>query len=70
MSNEESIARFYEQSESASYRDVIYPEVQLLLKSVNGNMPVVVFMDNGVVVYEYGLRNMDEGEIKAFFAQE
>lgn len=67
MGNEESIARFYEQSESARYRDVIYPEVPLLLKAVNGKLPTVVFMDNGVVVHEYGFRNMDEAEIKAFF---
>ncbi len=68
IGNEESVARFYEQSESARYRDVIYPEVPLLLKAVSGNLPVVVFMDNGVVVREYGLRNMDEAEIKKFMA--
>jgi thiol-disulfide isomerase/thioredoxin len=68
IGNEESVARFYEQSESARYRDVIYPEVPLLLKAVSGNLPVVVFMDDGVVVREYGLRNMDEAEIKKFMA--
>jgi thiol-disulfide isomerase/thioredoxin len=68
IGNEEGIAKFYEQSESARYRDVLYPEVSLLLKAVNGNLPVVVFMDNGSVVHEYGFRNMDEAEIKAFMA--
>ena len=70
MGNEEGVARFYEQSESARYRDVLYPDVVLLLKAVNGNFPVVIFMEDGVVVHEYGFRNMREDEIKAFMASE
>ena len=68
MGNEEGVARFYERSESAHYRDVLYPDVVSLLKAVNGNFPVIVFLDNGEVVHEYGFRNMQEDEIKAFFA--
>lgn len=69
MGNEEGVARFYEKSESARYRDVLYPDVVGLLKSVNGNFPVIVFMENGEVAHEYGFRNMREDEIKGFFAQ-
>lgn len=67
MGNEEGIAKFYEQSESAHYRDVLYPDVTRLLKAINGNFPVLVFIENGTVVHEYGFRNMNEAEIRAFF---
>ena len=66
MGNEEGIAGFYEQSESVHYRDVLYPDVARLLKAINGNFPVVVFLEDGEVVHEYGFRNMDEAEIKAY----
>jgi thiol-disulfide isomerase/thioredoxin len=68
MGDEEGVVRFYEQSESALYRDVLYPDVTRLLKAVNGNLPVMVFLEDGEVVREYGFRNMDEAEIKAFMA--
>lgn len=66
MGNEEGIAGFYEQSDSAHYRDVLYPDVVRMLKAVNGNLPVIIFLENGAVVHEYGFRNMDEAEIKAY----
>ena len=69
VGNEEGIAKFYEQSESARYRDVLYPDVTRLLKAVDGNMPTIVLLENGEVVHEYGFRNMNEDEIKAFFVQ-
>ena len=68
MGNEEGIAKFYEQSESEPYRDVLYPDVVRLLKAINGNFPTLVFMEDGEVVHEYGFRNMNEAEIKAFMA--
>ena len=66
MGNEESIAKFYEESGSAQYRDVLYPDVVRLLKAINGNFPVIVFLEDGEVVHEYGFRNMNESEIQAF----
>ena len=66
MGNEESIDGFYEQSESMRYRDVLYPDVARLLKAINGNFPVVVLLEDGEVVHEYGFRNMNEAEIQAF----
>lgn len=66
MGNEDGIASFYEQSESAWYRDVLYPDVVRLLKAINGNFPVIVFLEDGEVVHEYGFRNMNESEIQAF----
>ena len=33
----------------------------------NGVFPILLLMDNGVVVHEYTFRNMKEDEIKAFF---
>ena len=67
MGNEEGIEKFYEQSESERYRDVLYSDVARLIKAVDGNLPVIVLLENGRVVYEYGFRNMNEGEIKEFF---
>ena len=66
MGNEEGVASFYEQSESAWYRDMLYPDVARMLKAINGNFPVIVFLEDGEVVHEYGFRNMNEAEIKAF----
>ena len=68
IGNEEGITRFYEQSESTRYRDVLYPDVVRFLKTVNGNLPIIVFLEDGVVAHEYGFRNMNEAEIKAFMA--
>lgn len=67
MGNEEGMAKFYDQSESVPYRGVLYPDVVRLLKAINGKFPVIVLLDNGQVVREYGFRNMDEAEIMAFF---
>lgn len=66
MGNEESIAKFYEESSSAHYRDLLYPDVACLLKAINGNFPVVVLLEDGEIVHEYGFRNMNEAEIKAY----
>lgn len=68
MGTEEGISRFYEQSETTPYRDVLYPDVVRLLEAINGVFPTIIFMDNGELVYEYGLRNMKEEEIKVFMA--
>ncbi|MBR6929971.1 MAG: hypothetical protein IKH61_07040 [Bacteroidales bacterium] len=67
MGNEESMAKFYDQSESVSYRGVLYSDVVRLLKAINGKFPVIVLLDNGQVVREYGYRNMKEEEIREFF---
>ena len=67
MGDEEGISQFYELSESHRYRDIIYPDARML-KAVKGNLPTIVFMENGKVVREYGFRNMDEEEIKSFMA--
>lgn len=66
MGNEEDIAKFYEESGSAQYRDLLYPDVARMLKAINGNFPIIVFLENGEVVHEYGFRNMNEAEIQAF----
>jgi len=68
MGTEEGIDKFYENSESAQYRDVLYPDVVRMLTAINGEFPTIVFMDNGVVTHVYGLRNMKEEEVKAFMA--
>lgn len=67
MGNEESIRDFYQESQSATYPYVIYEDVPHLLKINNGMFPLVVMMDHGAIVHEYGFRNMKEEEIKAFF---
>ena len=67
MGDEEGVSMFYELSESHRYRDVIFPDARML-KAVNGNLPTIVFIENGKVVHEYGFRNMDEEEIKEFMA--
>ena len=70
MGSEDGIARFYEESASAHYRSVLYPDAVRLLKVINGNFPVIVLLDNGEVVHEYGFRNINEAEVKAFFERE
>lgn len=66
MGGEAEVSRFYELSESERYREVNYPDARML-KAVSGNLPTIVLMDNGEVVKECGLRDMQEDEIKAFF---
>ena len=70
LGSEDGIARFYVESASTHYGSVLYPDVVRLLKVINGNFPVIVLLDNGEVVHEYGFRNMQEDEIKAFFERE
>ena len=70
MGSREGIERFYEQSQSARYRDVLYEDVHGLLTLTNGNFPVIVFMNNGQVVHEYGFRNMKEEEIEVFMTSD
>lgn len=67
MGDKEGVEKFYEQSASERYRDVLYPDARML-KAVDGKLPTIVFMEDGRVVHEYGFRNMDEVEIKAFMA--
>lgn len=69
IGSNEGIGKFYEKSESAEYRSVLYEDVISLLKVIDGNFPTIVFVDGGTIVHEYGLRNMKEDEIKAFFTQ-
>lgn len=68
LGTEEGVTKFYEKSGSASYRYVLYQDAVNLLKITNGNFPIMAFMENGKVVREYGFRNMNEAEIKAFMA--
>ena len=44
-------------------------DIVKVLEIIDGNVPVIVFMENGEVVHEYGFRNMREDEIKAFFEE-
>lgn len=62
----EGIEAFYEKSESAQYRNVLYPDAVSVIKAINGAFPTIVLIDNGEFVHEYGLRSMKEDEIKSF----
>lgn len=67
MGSDESIERFYIESESTRYQYVIFDNLKRLLKINNGAFPLLVLMNEGEVVHEYGYRNMNEEEIKYFF---
>ena len=69
MGSEEGITKFYEKSQSARYRDVLYEDAIKLLIVNDGQFPTIVFMEDGEIVHEYGFRDMKETEIKAFFTQ-
>ena len=69
MGTEEGVEKFYKESESTRYPYVIYDDVIQLLKINNGVFPIVVMLENGQVVHEYGFRNMKEEEVKTFFQQ-
>lgn len=68
MGSREGIAKFYKESESDRYRTLLFKDMSSLMKVVNGDFPVVVLLQDGEVVREYGFRNMDEDEIKEFMA--
>lgn len=69
MGNKEGVDKFYAESESLRYHDVIYDDVIGLLKINDGIFPVVILMEEGRIVQEYDFRNMNEGQIEAFFKQ-
>lgn len=69
MGSEEGMAKFYEKSHSAEYRNVLCDNVVDVLKAINGQFPTIVLLEDGAIVYEYGFRDMKEAEIKAFFTQ-
>lgn len=68
MGSEEGVKAFCEQTETV-YRSVLYEDVKGLLKVNDGKFPTLAFLEQGTLVHEYGLRNMKEMEIKAFFTQ-
>ena len=63
------VARFYKEVGSPAYRYILCDDIVKVLEIIEGNVPVIVFMENGEVVHEYGFRNMREDEIKAFFEE-
>lgn len=67
MGNEEAVESFYVDSESTRYQYVIYDDLKRLLKINNGVFPIMVLLEDGEIVHEYGMRNMEESEIKIFF---
>ncbi|MBR4390981.1 MAG: hypothetical protein IKT08_02615 [Bacteroidales bacterium] len=67
MGSEEGVQRFFDESESTRYQYVIYDDVIRLLKINNGVFPILVMMDDGEVIHQYGFRNMREDEVKTFF---
>lgn len=69
IGSEEGIETFYEKSESAEYRSVLHDNPVSVLPIIDGKFPTIVFLDNGVIVHTYELRDMKEDEIKAFFTQ-
>ena len=69
MGSEEGIAKFYEKSQSAEYRNILCENVLDMLKVIDGKFPTIVFLEDGEIIHEYGFRNMKEAEIEAFFTQ-
>lgn len=67
MGTEEGVRSFFAESESTEYPYFIYDNPMALLKLADGKFPLIVMLQDGTVVHEYGLRNMDEEEIKLFF---
>lgn len=67
MGSPESVELFFEESESARYQYVVYDDLKRLLKINNGMFPLLVLMQDGKPVHEYGLRDMKEDEMKNFF---
>ena len=63
------VARVYKEVGSPAYRYILCDDIVKVLEIIDGNVPVIVFMENGEVVHEYGFRNMREDEIKAFFEE-
>ena len=70
MGSKEGIAKFYKQSGSVRYKTLLFNDMSSLIKVVNGDFPVVVLLQDGQVVREYGFRNINEEEIKEFMAPE
>lgn len=69
IGSEEGIKEFYTKSESSEYRSVLFEDPVGLLSIIDGKFPTIVLVDNGTMVDEYGLRNINEAALQAFFTQ-
>ena len=67
MGSKDGVDAFFEESESERYQYVIYDDIVRLLKINNGVFPLLLLLDEGEVVHEYGFRNMKEEDLKIFF---
>lgn len=67
MGSEESVDNFFVESESKPFPYVLYEDYVYLLRITGGNFPIIVLLDNGMIVKEYDLRRINENYIKAFF---
>ena len=67
MGTEAGVSDFFKESESTEYQYVIYDDVIHLLKINNGVFPILVMVEDGQAIHEYGFRNMREEEIASFF---
>lgn len=69
LGTEDGIKEFYTKSESTEYRSVLYEDAVGLLSVIDGKFPTIVLIDEGTIVDEYGLRNINEEKILSFFTQ-
>ncbi len=70
MGKPEKVDKFFNDAESTHYNYLVFKDIKRLLQINNGVFPIIVFLQDGKVIHEYELRNMNETEIKAFFQSE
>ena len=69
MGTEEGVERFFEDKLTTQYNHIYYDEdedVISLVKTTSGAFPVVVLLQDGKVMGEYGFRNLREQEVRDF----
>ena len=65
--NEETLNHFFEETHSYRFNHSFLP-VQVFLRITDGNMPLILLLENGKVIKKYDYRNIQEEEIIDFLS--
>lgn len=69
MGTTDGVKSFFAETGLEAYPFVIFQNVIQLLKITNGAFPVLVFCNDGEILYEYGFRDMNERKILDYFKE-
>lgn len=69
VGNKDDVDAFYEKARSARFSYLFYDNVNQFLRITDGNFPLIILSDDGVVKHRLGFRSLDEDLVKSFFQE-